>query len=103
MKFPNGSGVPGSGALGMRKALDCSVLPACPDRRVLAVLQGTDFIRSDDTLGDLSVSGNDRPFRAGLPLHRLRASVAGQRHAGSGYGGVPSAAVTESTATSTRR
>ena len=48
VKFPTGSGVPGSGALGTRQALDCSVLPACPDRRVLAVLQGTDFIRSDD-------------------------------------------------------
>jgi hypothetical protein len=68
VKFPNGSGVPGSGPLGMRKALDCSVLPACPDRRVLAVLQGTDFIRSDDTLEDLSVSGNDRPFRADFPF-----------------------------------
>ena len=30
VKFPAGSGVPGSGALGTRKALDCSVLPACP-------------------------------------------------------------------------
>jgi uncharacterized protein DUF4331 len=68
VKFQTGSGVPGSGALGTRKALDCSVLPACPDRRVLAVLQGTDFIRSDDTLGDLSVSGNDRPFRADFPF-----------------------------------
>ena len=36
--LPVGSGLPGSGPLGMRKALDCSVLPACPDRRVLAVL-----------------------------------------------------------------
>jgi hypothetical protein len=68
VKFPTGSGLPGSGPLGMRKALDCSVLPACPDRRVLAVLQGTDFIRSDDTLNDLSVSGNDRPFRPDFPF-----------------------------------
>jgi hypothetical protein len=68
VKFPDGSMVPGSGPLGTRKALDCSILPACPDRRVLAVLQGTDFIRSDDTLGDLSVSGNDRPFRPDFPF-----------------------------------
>ena len=32
------------------------------------MLQGTDFIRSDDTLGDLSVSGNDRPFRPDFPF-----------------------------------
>ena len=50
MKFPDGAGVPGSGALGKRRALDCSVLPGCPDRRVLAVLQGTDFIKPDDQL-----------------------------------------------------
>jgi len=67
VKFPTGSGLPGSGAVGSRKALDCSALP-CPDRRVLAVLQGTDFIRSDDSLGDLSQSGNDRPFRPDFPF-----------------------------------
>jgi len=68
VKFPDGAGVPGSGALDKRRALDCSVLPACPDRRVLAVLQGTDFIKPDDQLGDLSTSGNDRPFRAAFPF-----------------------------------
>jgi len=68
VKFQNGSGVPGSGPVGMRKALDCSVLPSCPDRRVLAVLQGTDFIRPDNTLDDLSTSGNDRPFQDTFPF-----------------------------------
>jgi hypothetical protein len=38
------------------------------DRRVFAVLQGTDFIRPDSTLGDLTVSGNDRPLQAAFPF-----------------------------------
>jgi hypothetical protein len=67
VKFPTNSAVPGSGALDKRRALDCSVLPACPDRR-LAVLQGTDFIKPDAQLGDLSTSGNDRPFRTAFPF-----------------------------------
>src|SRR5207237_254571 len=50
VKFPTGSGLPGSGPLDGRAALDCSVLPSCPDRRVLAVLQGTDFIKPDATV-----------------------------------------------------
>jgi hypothetical protein len=37
------------------------------DRRLDAVLQGTDFIRPDSTLGDLSVSGNDKPFLTAFP------------------------------------
>jgi hypothetical protein len=69
VKFPDGSGVPGSGALGSRRALDCTVLPACPDRRVLAVLQGTDFIElTDEDVEDLSASGDDRPGRADFPF-----------------------------------
>lgn len=73
--FPTGSGLPGSGALGKRVALDCTVLPACPDRRVLVVLQGTAFNKPDAQLGDLSISGNDAtpsttfPFLA--PPHPL--------------------------------
>ena len=63
VKFPDGAaGVPGSGPIGARKALDCSVLPSCPDRRVLVVLQGTDFIKPDSLVPDVSISGNDRPF-----------------------------------------
>jgi len=68
VKFPTGSGVPGSGPLGARRALDCSVLPACPDRRVLAVLQGTDFIKPDATVPDLTTSGNDRALLADFPF-----------------------------------
>ncbi|MGE0824768.1 MAG: DUF4331 family protein [Candidatus Binatia bacterium] len=62
VKFPDGAGVPGSGPLGSRKALDCTALPSCPDRRVLVVLQGTDFIEPDDQIEDLSTGGNDRAF-----------------------------------------
>lgn len=62
VKFPDGSGVPGSGPVGTRRALDCSVLPVCPDRRALVVLQGTDFIKPDQEIPDLSISGNDRLF-----------------------------------------
>src|SRR5262249_6834107 len=68
VKFPDGSGVPGSGPLGSRRALNCSVLPACPDRRVLAVLQGTDYIKPDGTLTDLSTNGNDRPSLSDFPF-----------------------------------
>lgn len=68
VKFPDGSGLPGSGALGTRGALDCKVLPACPDRRVLAVLQGTDFIEADSQVEDLSQSGNDRALLADFPF-----------------------------------
>ena len=80
VKFPDGSGLPGSNALGTRRALDCDFVrtppPAgvnrgpvpCPDRRVLAVLQGTDFIEPDALVPDLSQSGNDRDFRADFPF-----------------------------------
>lgn len=68
IKFPNGSGLPGSGALGTRHALDCTTLPACPDRRILVVLQGTQFIKPDSQLGDLTTSGNDRPFLSSFPF-----------------------------------
>jgi uncharacterized protein DUF4331 len=67
VKFPDGSGLPGSGALGTRKALDCSSLP-CPDRRVLAVLQGTDFIEPDALAVDVTNSGNDRTLLADVPF-----------------------------------
>jgi len=38
------------------------------DRRVFVVLQGTDFIRPDATIADLSGSGNDRPLLSGFPF-----------------------------------
>ncbi|HEU4371226.1 MAG TPA: DUF4331 family protein [Methylomirabilota bacterium] len=68
VKFPDGSGVPGSGPLGTRGALDCSVLPNCPDRRVLAVLQGTDFIEPDGDVEALANSGQDRPLLVDFPF-----------------------------------
>jgi hypothetical protein len=68
VQFPSGTGLPGSGDVGGRRALDCTALPACPDRRVLAVLQGTDFVKADATLEDLSTSGDDRPFRPEFPF-----------------------------------
>ena len=40
----------------------------CPDRRVLAVIQGTDFIEPDAFVTDVSNSGNDRDFRADFPF-----------------------------------
>lgn len=51
-----GSGPPRPGALNF---------PA--DRRVFVVLQGTDFIRPDATLGDLSISGNDVSLPSTFP------------------------------------
>ena len=59
--FPPGSGIPGSGPP-RAAALDVS------DPRVTAVLQGTDFIRPDSTLGDLSINGNDKPFQTTFPF-----------------------------------
>jgi hypothetical protein len=89
VKFPDGAGVPGSGPLGTRKALDCSVLPGCPDRRVLAVLQGTDFIKPDAQLGDLSTSGNDRPLRTEFPFIGLPHPLPGNDTPAPGTVGFP--------------
>jgi hypothetical protein len=38
------------------------------DRRFFAVLQGSDFIRPDSTLGDLTTSGNDKPLPKTFPF-----------------------------------
>ncbi len=38
------------------------------DQRVTLVLQGTDFIRPDSTLDDVSVSGNDQTFLTAFPF-----------------------------------
>jgi hypothetical protein len=59
VKFPDALGIPGSGPLGTRKALDCSTFP-CKDRRVFAVLQGTDFIEPDGEITELKTNGTDR-------------------------------------------
>jgi hypothetical protein len=44
------------------------VLPNCPDRRVLAVLQGTDFIEPDADVPNLANSGQDRPLLTDFPF-----------------------------------
>ena len=61
VNFPAGSGLPGSGPA-RASALDVS------DPRFGAVLQGTDFIRLDSTLGDLSINGNDKAFSSTFPF-----------------------------------
>ena len=68
VKFPDASGLPGAGPAAGRNALNCSVLPACPDRRVLAVLQGTDFVEPDLQAEDVAQSGTDRPLLADFPF-----------------------------------
>lgn len=80
--FPKGSGLPGASTDGSVRpgSLDCSSLP-CPDRRVLAVLDGTDFIRPDTEIVslDLAESGNDLPLSTSFPFlaaaHPLPGSV----------------------------
>ncbi|HEU5197940.1 MAG TPA: DUF4331 family protein [Methylomirabilota bacterium] len=69
VKFPDGAlgGIPGSGPLGSRKALDCSNLATC-DQRVFAVLQGTDWIKKDTELLDLNTNGDDSPLRNDFPF-----------------------------------
>jgi len=61
VNLPAALGVPGSGPP-RAGALDVS------DRRFFAVLQGTDFIRPDDTLTDLTTSGNDKPLPGVFPF-----------------------------------
>jgi hypothetical protein len=61
VNFPAALKVPGSG-------------PARPgalavtDQRLFAVLEGTDFIRPDSTLTDVTVSGNDQTFLTTFPF-----------------------------------
>ena len=89
VKFPDGSGLPGSGPIGTRHALDCSKLPACPDRRVLVVLQGTQFIKPDAQLGDLSTSGNDRPLLTAFPFLAAPHPLPGETNPAPGTVGFP--------------
>jgi hypothetical protein len=60
VNFPNALNVPGSG-VARPGALNFG------DGRVNAVLQGTDFIKADDQLGNLATSGNDRTFSDTFP------------------------------------
>ena len=67
VQFPPGSGLPGSGK-SPRDALNCTTLPQCPDRRVLTVLQGTDYIEPDSDTNNFSTSGNDVPLSSSFPF-----------------------------------
>ena len=60
VNFPAALKVPGSGTA-RAGALTLG------DARVTAVLQGTDYIRADSGLGDVTVSGNDQPFLKTFP------------------------------------
>lgn len=60
VNFPDALAVPGSGAP------RAGALPFS-DRRVLAVLQGTDFIKPDSQLADLGNSGNETPISTDFP------------------------------------
>lgn len=67
VNFPQGLGVPGSGAPRP------GALNFATDRRVLAVLQGTDWIKPDAQVGNVSgnvapYGGNDQPLLAQFPF-----------------------------------
>ncbi len=61
VNLPAALKVPGSGAA-RAGALNAD------DRRFFAVLQGTDFIRADSTLSDLTTGGNDKPLLKTFPF-----------------------------------
>jgi len=60
VNFPSALGVPGSG-----KARAGAL--TFPDRRVFAVLQGTDFVGPDSGIGKYAVNSNDSPFLKEFP------------------------------------
>jgi len=67
VNFPSSLGVPGSGPARP------GALNFATDRRVLAVLQGTDWIKSDGQVGNVSgnvapFGGNDQPLLAQFPF-----------------------------------
>jgi len=66
VQFPSGTGIPGSGPLGTRAALGCTQYPECEDRRVLVVLQGTQFITPDANITQY-LDGNDLPLLTTFP------------------------------------
>jgi hypothetical protein len=59
--------LPGSGPIGSRAPLECSNFPSCQDRRILVVLQGTDWIKPDNDIAHITTEGNDRPFLTQFP------------------------------------
>ncbi len=75
--FP--SGVAGGGPLGSRAALNCVDFPTtCVDRRVLVVLQGTQFIKPDASVIDMTTVGNDRTFLTTFPYIAPPAPLPGE-------------------------
>jgi hypothetical protein len=58
--------VTGGGPIGSRAALGCLQFPQCEDRRVLVVLQGTQFITPDSQITQY-LDGNDLPLLATFP------------------------------------
>jgi hypothetical protein len=68
VQFPAGSGLPGSGTTLRPGALQCTAFPGCQDRRVLVVLQGTNWIKPDTQLTDFTTSGNDATFNTSFPF-----------------------------------
>src|SRR5262249_44805863 len=67
VRFPPGSGLPGSGPAAGRAALDCTTVPACPDRRGLVTLQGSGFNRPASTLAARSTSGTEKALLFDFP------------------------------------
>jgi len=61
VNFPSALGVPGSGPA-RAGALNLA------DRRVFAVLQGTDFYEADDKIADVSDAGNERAIPTTFPF-----------------------------------
>src|SRR5579883_152005 len=92
VNFPAALKVPGSGPA-RAGALTVG------DPRVTAVLQGTDFIRPDASLSDVSTGGNDQPFLSTFPFFAPPNPLPGEP----GTVTFPSATPGETATTSARR
>ena len=89
VNFP--PGIPGGNGAPRPGALNCTVLPNCPDRRVLAVLQGTDFIENTDAdVANLANSGQDRPLLPDFPFFAEPHPLPGNTTPAPGTVGYPS-------------
>jgi hypothetical protein len=77
VQFPAGSMLPGSGATARPGALQCTQYPQCEDRRVLVVLQGTQWIKPDAEVTDFTSGGNDRAFLTTFPYIAAPAPLPG--------------------------
>jgi Domain of unknown function (DUF4331) len=85
VNFPAALKVPGSGPA------RAGALNLATDPRVLLVVQGTDFIKADKDLGDLTTGGNDRPFLTAFPFFATPNPLPGED--GTTNFGVPSTSV----------